>query len=261
MHLYDLALAYDIAFDFRDLKVECDILDSISVAHRASTPRVFLDLACGPGYHCLEYAARGVRSYGLDLSPSMLCYATQKAERHGVRVKFLEADMREFTSPEPADLAFCAMSSFHHLLTNNDIAQHLDSVADNLTADGVYVIEADHPRDVFGLAQSLQHDWISERDGIVVRSSWGQATDPFDPITQITSLTVRVEIARSTSDETENYQFATQLRRLTFQEFVLLVERSRRFEIVDVLGCLDTSVPFSNDANACRLVAVLKKLR
>lgn len=258
--LYDLAEAYDIAFDFRDLGEECDKLDSLCQRHRGVVPRSFLDVACGSGYHCIEYAKRGIQSVGLDLSVSMLDYARKKAERHRAHVKFIQGDMRDFSLPVPVDLAFCAMSTFHHLLTTDDIIRHLCAVASNLTDEGLYVIEAEHPRDAFGITQTLKHEWEAERDGIVVKSSWGLPSDRFDPITQIVDTKVRLDVYLPNGAARQTHEFTTQLRRLTFQEFMLLIAASGVFEPVEWLGRLTPECPLTNDTESIRMVPVLRKL-
>lgn len=256
--LYDLAEAYDIAFEFRDLGEECDQLDSLCHRYRGGTPRSFLDVACGSGYHCIEYAKRGIRSVGLDLSAAMLEYARRKSERQGAEVEFIQADMRDFVLAEPVDLAFCAMSTFHHLLTTDDIIRHLRAVARNLTERGLYIIEAEHPRDAFGISQTLKHEWESERDGMLVKSSWGLPTDHFDPITQVVDTTVRLQVHSPNTDSPRTHEFVTLLRRLTYQELTLLIEASGVFDAVDWLGRLTPACPLSTEPESIRMVPVLR---
>lgn len=258
--LYNLAEAYDIAFDFRDLGAECDALDEICQSFGAGAPKSFLDLACGPGYHCIEYGRRGRRSLGLDNNPAMLRYATAKAGRAGADVTFLRADMRDFALHTPVDWAFCAMSSFHHLLTNEDILAHLRSVGRSLAPGGIYVIEADHPRDVFGVGQSLKHEWESIRGQTVVRMRWGAPDDHFDPITQIKQITVSVGIDQGEVANPAIIDFITPYRQLSHQELRLLVDASGVFEAVAWLGTLDAKMPMTNDKVSNRMVAVLRTL-
>ena len=255
--LYDLCEAYDIAFDFRDLSAECDALDAICRAHRGGAPASFLDVACGPGYHCIEYARRGLQTVGLDLNPKMLDYASAKARTNETSAEFMLADMRDFKLRQPVDLAFCAMSSFHYLLTNEDTLAHLRTVARNLTPGGLYVIEAEHPRDVFRVGQSLQHEWESQRGETIVRSSWGKPDDPFDPITQVCTTTVRLEVVRGGG--TEKYEFISLNRHLTHQELQLLIAASGVFEPVAWLGVLDIAHPLTNEKASYRMIPVLRK--
>jgi len=254
---YDRPEIYDIAFDFRDLVEECDILDALCEKYRGGKPLSFVDLACGPGFHCVTYASRGVHSYGIDVNPTTLDYARRKAERAGAPVHFLQEDMHEFTLPQPVDLAFCAMSSFHYLLTNDDIIRHLRSVARNLTPGGLYIIEANHPRDVFRVGKSLFTEWESRRGDTVVYAHWGYDDDPYDPITQITRCRVHIEVKEN--GHSTKMDFIDLDRALTHQEFVLLIEKSGVFETVDWLGRLAVDQPFDNNKQSVRMIPVLRK--
>jgi ubiquinone/menaquinone biosynthesis C-methylase UbiE len=51
-----------------------------------------LDVGCGTGFLSLELAARGHRVTGVDLAPTMLALARQKAAAQGFAVRFEEAD-------------------------------------------------------------------------------------------------------------------------------------------------------------------------
>lgn len=257
---YDLAEAYDIAFDFRDLKAECDALDAICVHFGTGIPASFLDLCSGPGYHCIEYSKRGRRSLALDYNASMIEYARLKAAGVSTKVEFVLADMRDFHLSAPVDLAFCAMSSFHHLLTNDDILAHLACVGRSLTPGGLYIIEADHPRDVFGVGQSLKHEWESQRGEAVVRMRWGLPDDRFDPIAQVKSITVSVEVETGEGGQTIVEEFVTPYRQLTHQELQLLVEASGVFDAVAWLGTLNADVPMSNGKESNRMIAVLRRI-
>lgn len=254
---YDRPEIYDIAFDFRDLPQECDALDAICEKYRNGKPRSFVDLACGPGFHCITYAKRGLNSYGIDVNPATLDYARRKAERAGASVHFLQEDMHDFTLPEPVDLAFCAMASFHYLLTNDDIVRHLRSVARNLTPGGLYVIEANHPRDTFRVGKSLFTEWESRRGDTVVHAHWGYDDDPYDPITQIARCRIHIEVKENGHSTTKD--FIDLDRALTHQEFVLLIENSGVFEAVAWLGTLDVNQPFDNSKKSVRMTPVLRK--
>ncbi|HUU44137.1 MAG TPA: class I SAM-dependent methyltransferase [Acidobacteriota bacterium] len=255
--IYDLAETYDIAFDFRDLDAECNALDAICETHRGAKPESFCDIACGPGYHCIAYAKRGLRSYGLDLNPTMLDYARRKAERSGAAVNFVLADMRDFCLDAPVDCAFCAMSSFHYLLTNDDIIRHLRAVARNLTPGGLYIVEANHPRDVFRVGKSLKNVWEAQRGDTIVRSHWGYDADPFDPITQTTQTHVHIEVERD--GHTRKYDEIEVDRSLTYQEFSTLIAIADVFDTPAWLGVLDVNQPFDNTKQSIRMVPVLRR--
>lgn len=255
--LYALAEFYDIAFDFRDLDRECDALDTLCVRHRGAKPVSFVDIACGPGYHCLQLALRGRASFAFDLSPEMIAYARKKASSVGAEVSFQVADMRDFTLPNPVDLAFCGISTIHYMLKNDDLVAHLRSVAQNLTPGGLYVFEANHPRDQFGVGSSTKNEWESNRDGTTVRMSWGLDDVHFDPISQISQSTVRMDVTRD--GKTETHRFINTDRTYTHQEFLLLIEKSDVFQVCEWLGALDPNQPLDNSKASWRMIPVLRR--
>jgi SAM-dependent methyltransferase len=71
-----------------------------------------LDVACGYGRHALELAQQGFRMTGLDLSLPLLIRAADDAQRRGLTVNFVHADMREMSFNGQFDAAYCVLSSF-----------------------------------------------------------------------------------------------------------------------------------------------------
>jgi hypothetical protein len=143
------------------------------------------------------------------------------------------------------------------MLTDDDFVEHLQAVARNLTPSGIYIFEANHPRDRFGVGSSTKNEWESQRDGITVRMSWGLDDLHFDPITQIADSTVRIEVDRN--GKTETHEFTNTDRTYTYHEFALLIEKSGAFEICEWLGALDPNQPLDNSKASWRMIPVLRK--
>src|SRR5438045_7498429 len=59
------------------------------------------DLACGTGTTALALARKGIRMYGVDLSPAMRRLAREKSRRLGVPLDVIGGDVRNFLLPEP----------------------------------------------------------------------------------------------------------------------------------------------------------------
>ena len=87
------------------------ILDLVVPAGRALDA---LDVGCGTGFLSLELASRGHRVVGVDLAPSMLDLAGQKAKAQGLAVRFETADAENL--PYPAG-SFDLVISRHVLWT------------------------------------------------------------------------------------------------------------------------------------------------
>lgn len=66
-----------------------------------------IDIGCGTGRHAVEFAKRGFRVTGVDLSSGMLEQARAKAAAAGVDVEFVHADAREFVRQSAFDAAIC----------------------------------------------------------------------------------------------------------------------------------------------------------
>jgi len=87
-------------------------VDFIREALSPPTGGEVLDVGCGYGRHALELAQQGLRLTGLDLSLPMLIRAADHAQRRGLAVNFVHADMREMTYNGQFDAAYCMLSSF-----------------------------------------------------------------------------------------------------------------------------------------------------
>jgi SAM-dependent methyltransferase len=77
------------------------------------TPGRLIDLGCGTGRLLLDFAARGFSVLGVDLSEEMLHVAAAKAERAGVRVQLLKANLVELDALADSsfDYAACLFST------------------------------------------------------------------------------------------------------------------------------------------------------
>ena len=75
------------------------------------------DLACGTGTTALILARKGITMYAVDLSPVMCRLAREKAERAGLPIRVLRADMRSFRLPKAVDLITCEYDALNHVPT------------------------------------------------------------------------------------------------------------------------------------------------
>ncbi|MGW4116312.1 SAM-dependent methyltransferase [Actinosynnema sp. NPDC004786] len=72
-----------------------------------------LDVPCGSGRHSLEFARRGHRVTGVDLSAEAIGHARRAAA--GLDVEFVHADMRDVPRDGGFDAAVCLGNSFGYL--------------------------------------------------------------------------------------------------------------------------------------------------
>jgi len=116
---------------------ECDLLQRVlGVSAGAS----LLDVPCGTGRHCIELSRRGFRVTGVELNAEYVATARAAAGAAGVAAAFVVADMRDVTSAERFDAAFCYFGSFGYFSEAHD-ERFARSVAGCLRAGGRFLVE------------------------------------------------------------------------------------------------------------------------
>lgn len=254
---YRRAHYYDIVFQ-RDVSPEVDFVCQVYQELNGSMPQSLLDLACGPGYHARNFAQRGLRAVGLDLRPEMIAYAQEQAANESTtEVEWLAADMRDFTLDAPVDVAINVFDGIDCLNTNADLVAHMQAIAGNLTANGLYFIDVTHPRFTnFSYYEPFQYS--GERDGIRVIINWATNKPQIDPVTCVSNT--QLEMLVQSNGNVEKFVDVACERVLTGQEITLLAELSGVFEPVRWYGAYDINQPVDYSPKAVRMIAVLQKL-
>jgi SAM-dependent methyltransferase len=122
-----------------------------------------LDLGCGTGRHAVELASRGYEVVGFDLSLPMLARAGDEAQDRGVKLNFVQGDMREMSFEEQFDGVFCWNTSFGFFEEEKN-AQVVAKVRRSLKTGGLFLLDVIN-RD-FLIRQSPSLAWF-EGDGCV----------------------------------------------------------------------------------------------
>jgi len=100
-----------------------------------------LDLCCGVGRHSLELARRGFQVTGVDRTRSYLDRASRQAEVEGLRVEFVQDDMRKFCRPDAFDACINMFTSFGYFEDPKDDRQVLVNVYRSLKSGGVFIMD------------------------------------------------------------------------------------------------------------------------
>jgi SAM-dependent methyltransferase len=100
-----------------------------------------LDVGCGPGRHCIEFAKLGYSVVGVDSSPFLLNKAKAHAQQHGLRVDFQHRDMRKLNFKEQFDLAICLFSTFGYFQNQDENQQVLNNVFASLKPGGTFIVD------------------------------------------------------------------------------------------------------------------------
>jgi ubiquinone/menaquinone biosynthesis C-methylase UbiE len=146
-------------------------------------PMKIMDLACGDGTFAVAMANRGLRVTGVDLSPEMLEIARQRAAREGVRVQFLQQDMRSLSVRGKFDLVTCWFDSLNYLLEIDDLSRTFAGVSRVLDDNGVFIFDVNTIR-------ALAVEWVREPSYVHSNSgdSFLVSIPQYDAATKIASL-------------------------------------------------------------------------
>jgi ubiquinone/menaquinone biosynthesis C-methylase UbiE len=116
-------------------------------------PQTVLDIACGEGTFAVAMAKKGFQVTGVDLSPQMLQFARERAEKENVKVEFLPQDMRSLSFEESFDLVTCWFDSLNYLLELEDLKKTFAGVCRALRKAGLFIFDMNT---IYGLAINWQ---------------------------------------------------------------------------------------------------------
>ena len=255
--VFSRAKYYDIAF-WRDVSGEVTFIEQLYRQRLGRPLRSLLDNACGPGYHARIAAARGIKSYGLDLRPEMVEYARQRAAEDGVEVTWIAADMRKVRLPEPVDFALTSFDSLDCLHTVDEIVEHLACMAANLTPRGLYLIEATHLRRSSLSAYGDFH-YEGQRNGTKVRIDWATNDPKVDPVTQVAEVEVVMKVVEDGKEQI--IVDRARERFYTSQEYIALAKASGALEVMEFFGDFAVDCPFDWSPKSQRCLVLMQKTK
>ena len=123
-----------------------------SIAHGGPA----LELAIGTGRIALPLAARGIRVDGIESSPAMIDVLRRKPGGDALQVTV--GDMADVGVPGEYSLVFLVYNTLFNLLTQDDQVRCFRNVAEHLTDDGSFVVEAIVPSFLHRLDRGQQVD-------------------------------------------------------------------------------------------------------
>jgi SAM-dependent methyltransferase len=123
------------------------------------------DLACGTGTTALLLAGRGIKMFGVDLSPVMCRLAREKAYRAHLPVRIFRADMRDFRLPERVGLVLCEFDALNHVPRKTDLRRVAHAVSRALQPGGYFFFDVNNRR---AFEKIWPGSWWVERPGIAM---------------------------------------------------------------------------------------------
>jgi len=192
-----------------------------------NTPGRILDAPCGEGSLALELAAKGHQVVALDISRDFLERGRSKAKRRGLRVDFIEGDMRALPAPIPFDGILCANGSFGYFDDPGNAA-FTKAALRALAPGGRLFIEG-------WVLESLP--WMEPETSATFGEISLHETRSFDPVSS--RLEVQMRLRKPGGREETSYMSQ---RVYGLEELRAMLHRTG-FECVRVFGSLD-GAPF-----------------
>ena len=250
---YTAPRLYEIAFDM-NRKGEVDFLVHCFRRFARRRVRHVLDIACGTGPHLVRLAERGYDMAGLDLSRRNIEFLRERLDGKGLGGDLLVGDMTDFRLARPVDAAICMQDSQGHLLTNEQLVDHLRAVARNLRRGGVYVFDRYMTSSWTNPARSWS--WSRRRGSLIVRASFSALND-VDPVSQIFKEYMTLE---AVENGTRRVYRQTHMSRMVFpQELRALVELAGGFEFVQWFFGFKPHQTLEKSKHPLLMVVVLRK--
>ena len=123
------------------------------------------DLCCGVGRHSLELARQGLNVTGVDRTALYIEEAKNKAETEGLKIRFVQEDMRSFCEPNAFDVLINLLTSFGYFEDAADDKRVLENIYKSLKKGGKFLI------DLMGkevLARIFQEKRWRQEDSLII---------------------------------------------------------------------------------------------
>lgn len=249
--VYRVPEYYDIAFSFRDVSREVDVMEESMQWFAGEKGNHVLEVACGQAPHAREWVRRGYRYTGLDLSESMLAYAREKTASLGDDVRLIQADMTDFRLDDPVDLAYVMLASIY-VETTAQLLAHFDCMAKAVKPGGLYFLDWCIEFDPFtGFANA----WEEERNGIRIHTSY--LANLVDRVEQTMEETITLDI----DDHGERKTITQRMHKRAIypQEFLMMLRWQNKFEFVGWWNDWDLTSPVDGRDIVTRPVTIIRR--
>lgn len=159
-----MSFGEDVAESYRDAH-RGDEVAAVAFLEQLAGQGPALELAIGAGRIALPLAARGIRVDGIEFSPAMI--AQLRAKPGGDAISVTVGDFADVPVPGTYSLIFVVWNTLFNLLTQDDQVRCFENVAEHLTDDGSFVVEAFVPAFLYRLrndqyvdAEAIQVDEV-----------------------------------------------------------------------------------------------------
>lgn len=125
-------------------------------------PFVIAECACGTGEITLRLARAGHKMTGLDISTEMLSVAGEKARRAGMKIPFVQQDMRKLALHRQVDAVIAACDGVNYLTSREHAKQFFKAAFTALKPGGMLLFDVSSR---YKLSEILAGNTFGEDDG------------------------------------------------------------------------------------------------
>lgn len=180
---------YDLYYADKDYAAEADFVLNL-VSRFGVKPQTLLDMECGTGRHLVEFAKRGLKCDGFDLSAEMLVQARKRLA--GAGVNLLKGNILDFQNGKQYDIIVSMFAVMGYLTDNSQLVAGLKAARKHLKTGGIFVFDGWFgPAVLSQKPEKRRHDYRDGQDTVV-----REVTPHLDPVNQTVTVHYDVSIKR-----------------------------------------------------------------
>lgn len=132
---------YDLLYQDKDYKKECDFLLSVIKKYSPIEVRSILSLGCGTANHDIILAKKDFKITGIDRSEKMIKIAKEKAKKENLDIEFKIADITDFKINKKFDFAMAMFNVAGYLTENMQMEKMLKNTNQVLKSGALFVFD------------------------------------------------------------------------------------------------------------------------
>ncbi len=142
------ASLYDAIYAKKQYSYEARVIDKL-IRHYKIQGKALLDLGCGTGKHCIEFARLGYSPTGIDCSLSMLTVAKQNMKAAGCSFNLVHTNISNYQTRKKFDVAVSLFQVLSYQLTNDSVVKYFRSACRCIKPGGLFVFDCWYGPGVF----------------------------------------------------------------------------------------------------------------
>ncbi len=160
---------YDKLYSDKNYQSECDLIEQTFLQFGTSKIQSLVDFGCGTGNHAIPLAHRGYEVTGVDLSANMLRVARQKSAKAGIKINWIEGDIRTAQAGDSFDAGLFMFAVLGYLLPNEDVLAALINARRHIRNGGILAFDVWYGPAVLSIKPSDRAKVVPDSNGKVIR--------------------------------------------------------------------------------------------